>query len=215
MKQTITTFMLILAVCINGMAQSFNANSSFQIEGKAGKRTTVEHSKLTTKPMNGNITGTWKCSDQTLRNLGLDYDKMSGKIELKADSTFTMTAKGRGIGGHNFWPHRTVSVELNGTYSIKGNSISFSLKRDNIKCHINDDVMDNDPKLPPNQVYKHQQEHTTWDAADRRYETAKDQGSMQEELLKDDIHRTMPFRASITFIDSKTVQIGSAICLTR
>lgn len=215
MKQTITTFMLILAVCTNGMAQSFNANSSFQIEGEAGKRTTVEHSKLTTKPMKGNITGTWKCSDQTLRNLGLDYDKMSGKIELKADSTFTMTAKGRGIGGHNFWPHRTVSVKLNGTYSIKGNSISFSLKRDNIKCHINDDVMDNDPKLPPNPAYKHQQEHTTWDAADRRYETAKDQGSMQEELLKDDIHRTMPFRASITFIDSKTVQIGSAICLTR
>lgn len=177
--------------------------------------TTVEHSKLTNKPMEGNVAGTWKCSDQTLRNLGIDYDKMSGKIELKADSTFTMTAKGRGIGGHNFWPHRTVSVKLNGTYSVKGNSISFNLKRDNIKCHINDDAMDNDPKLDPTPAYKHQQEHTTWDSADRRYETAKDYGSMQEESLKDDIHKAMPFKASITFIDSKTIQIGSTFYLTR
>ncbi|MBQ0075255.1 MAG: hypothetical protein KBT34_13820 [Prevotella sp.] len=176
---------------------------------------TVEHSKLTNKPMEGNVAGTWKCSELTLRNLGLDYDKMSGKIELKGDSTFTMTAKGRGIGGYNFWPHRTVSVKLNGTYSIKCNSISFNLKRDNIKCHINDDAMDNDPKLDSTPAYKHQQEHTTWDAADRRYETAKDQGSMQEESLKDDIHKAMPFRANITFIDSKTVQIGSTIYLTR
>lgn len=177
--------------------------------------TAVEHSKLTNKPTKGSITGTWKCSEQTLRNLGLDYDKMSGKIELKADSTFTMTAKGRGIGGHNFYPHRTVSVKLNGTYSMKNNSVSFNLKRDNIKCHINDDVMDNDPKLGPTPEYKYQQEHTTWDAADRRYETAKDQGSLQEESLKDDIHKAMPFRASITFIDSKTVQIGSTFYLKR
>lgn len=169
-----------------------------------------------------NITGTWKCSDQTLRSLGLNYDKMSGKIELKADSTFTMTAKGRGISSPfkgetrgSFWPHRTVSVKLNGTYSMKGDSISFVLKRDNIKCHISDDVMDNDPKLDPTPAYKHQQEHSTWDAADRRYETAKDQGSIQEESLKDDIHKAMSFKASITFIDSKTVQIGSTMYLKR
>lgn len=153
---------------------------------------TVEHSKLTNKTMKGNIIGKWNCSDQTLRNLGLDYDKMSGKIDLKADSTFTMTAKGSGIGGHDFWPHRTVSVKLNGTYSMKGNRISFNLKRDNIKCHISDDVMDNDPKLGPTPAYKHQQEHTTWDAADRRYETAKNQGIMQEESLKEDIHKALP-----------------------
>lgn len=177
--------------------------------------TTVEHSKHTNKATAGNIIGKWNCSDQTLRNLGLDYDKMSGKIELKADSTFTMTAKGRGIGGHNFWPHRTVSVKLNGTYSVKDNSISFNLKRDNIKCHISDEVMDNDPKLDPTPAYKYQQEHTTWDYNDRKYETAKDQGNMQEENLKYDIYKAMPFRSNITFIDSKTVQIGSTIYLTR
>ena len=140
---------------------------------------------------------------------------MSGKIELKADSTFTMTAKGRGIGGHDFYPHRTVSVKLHGIYSMKGNNVSFNLKRDNIKCHINDDVMDNDPKLSPTPAYKHQQEHTTWDAADRKYETAKDHGSMQEEILKDDIYKAMSCNANIMFIDSKTIQIGSTIYLTR
>lgn len=171
--------------------------------------TTVEHSKHTNKATAGNIIGKWNCSDQTLRNLGLDYDKMSGKIELKADGTFVASINGKGAAGHLF-PHRSVVVKLHGQYKVKGDVISLNLKRKNISCDI--EGPDN-PKLDPD--YFEKVERTTWDRADREYEVERGRISMQEEFMKDDILRNWSVNATFTFIDLKTVQIGSTIYLTR
>ena len=96
----------------------------------------------------GGITGKWKCSKEFIDSLGLYYDQMKGHYKFKKNGTFTVEINGVerttsfGEVGSGVKPvyvhakHRQMYIKVKGTYKIVNDSISTTVRPEDVKCHI-------------------------------------------------------------------------------
>ena len=94
------------------------------------------------------ITGKWKCSKEFIEGLGLHYDQMKGHYKFKKNGTFTVEINGverttafseigRGPKAEFIHAkHRQMYIKVKGTYKIVNDSISTTVRPEDVKCHI-------------------------------------------------------------------------------
>ena len=94
------------------------------------------------------ITGKWMCSKEFIEGLGLHYDQMKGHYKFKKNGTFTVKINGvkrtvaygdtgRGLKADiNHAKHRQMYIKVKGTYKIVNDSISTTVRPEDVKCHI-------------------------------------------------------------------------------
>ena len=94
------------------------------------------------------ITGKWKCSKEFIDSFGLYYDQMKGHYKFKKNGTFTVKINGverttayseigRGLKAHIIHAkHRQMYIKVKGTYKIVNDSISTTVRPEDVKCHI-------------------------------------------------------------------------------
>ena len=94
------------------------------------------------------ITGKWKCSKEFIEGLGLHYNQMKGHYKFKKDGTFTVKINGVKLTvaySETGWgpkadithaKHRQMYIKVKGTYKIVNDSISTTVRPEDVKCHI-------------------------------------------------------------------------------
>lgn len=96
----------------------------------------------------GDIVGKWKCSKKFIDSLGLYYDQMKGYYKFKKNGTFTVEINGIertssfgevGSGRKAVYvhaKHRQMYIKVKGTYKIVNDSISTTVRPEDVKCYI-------------------------------------------------------------------------------
>ena len=96
----------------------------------------------------GGITGKWKCSKEFINSLGVYYDEMNGHYKFKKNGTFTVKINGvkrtvaYGDTGRELKAdithakHRQMYIKVKGTYKIVNDSISTTVRPEDVKCYI-------------------------------------------------------------------------------
>ena len=94
------------------------------------------------------ITGKWKCSKEFIEGFGLYYDEMKGHYKFKKNGTFTLKINGlkrtRAYSETGWGPkadithanHRQIYIKVKGTYKIVNDSITTTVRPEDVKCHI-------------------------------------------------------------------------------
>ena len=94
------------------------------------------------------ITGKWKCSKEFIDRFGLYYDQMTGHYKFKKNGTFTVKINGvertiafsevgRGPKAEFIHSnHRQMYIKVKGTYKVENDSISTTVRPEDVKCHI-------------------------------------------------------------------------------
>ena len=94
------------------------------------------------------ITGKWKCSKEFIEGFGLYYNEMKGHYKFKKNGTFTVKINGlkRTVAYDEVgWgpkaefihsKHRQMYIKVKGTYKIVNDSISTTVRPEDVKCHI-------------------------------------------------------------------------------
>ena len=94
------------------------------------------------------ITGKWKCSKEFIEGFGLHYNEMKGHYKFKKNGTFTVKINGvertvafsevgRGPKAEFIHSkHRQMYIKVKGTYKIVNDSISTTVRPEDVKCHI-------------------------------------------------------------------------------
>ena len=94
------------------------------------------------------INGKWKCSKDFIDSFGLYYDEMKGHYKFKKNGTFTVKINGiertTAYSETGWGPkadithanHRQIYIKVKGTYKIVSDSISTTVRPEDVKCHI-------------------------------------------------------------------------------
>lgn len=158
------------------------------------------------------IVGKWKCSQETLLEMGLGYTNIKGKCLFKKDGTFYITIKGRSLLGHDFWKYRTMYAKAKGKYILDGNSITTKVCLQDIHVYVEPGM--EDPEL--NTKEGEADKRTTWDSASRKYETVLFHCEVQEQTIKDKMFDFWNWNnSSFSFIGTKALYIGCMIELKK
>ena len=169
------------------------------------------------------ITGKWKCSKEFIEGLGLHYDQMKGHYKFKKNGTFTVEINGverttafseigRGPKAEFIHAkHRQMYIKVKGTYKIVNDSISTTVRPEDVKCHIQPG---RDYPAPP-------------DANDNRYAMAMknfeqmmyDQevlwNEAQKQTVKNELMHVWTWDKEPVVITKKTLSIGDKATFKR
>lgn len=158
------------------------------------------------------LIGKWKCSEDTMLEMGLGYKSISGKCHFKKNGTFTIRIKGRSLLGHKFWRYQTMSAKVKGKYILDGNNITSMINTDAIKVDVDSGM--EDPEL--NQKTKEAEKYTTWDSARRTYEMELYYCGVQEQVIKEKILNLWTWnKLQISHADTGNIYIGNMIMLKK
>ena len=169
------------------------------------------------------ITGKWKCSKDFINSFGLYYDEMKGHYKFKKNGTFTVKINGlkrtvaygdtgRGLKADiTHAKHRQMYIKVKGTYKIVNDSISTTVRPEDVKCHIQ-----------PGQDYP-----TPPDANDNRYAQSTKYfeqllydrevlwNEAQAQTVKNELMHVWTWDKEPVVITKKTLSIGNKATFKR
>ena len=163
-----------------------------------------------------NITGKWKCSKDFLNSLGTAYVEMRGYYKFKKDSKFSIKIHGRGLrfgrGYKNISKHRTIYINVKGTYSIAGNTITTTVKPEDVSCYIDTGL--NAPEMPTAyEADRRAMAEYNW--KNNTYEQGKSQAHFQEETVKNELMYVWNWTCEPVTVTKKTLTIGDKVTFGR
>ncbi|MDE6807472.1 MAG: hypothetical protein K2I98_03310 [Prevotella sp.] len=171
----------------------------------------------------GGITGKWKCSKEFIDGLGLYYDQMKGHYKFKKNGTFIVEINGvertvafsevsRGLKAKFIHAnHRQMYIKVKGTYKIVNDSISTTVRPEDVKCYIQPGQ---DYPAPP-------------DANDNRYTLAEKEwkqdlydkevfwSETQAQTVKNELMHIWIWNKEPVTVNKKTLTIGNKTTFTR
>lgn len=156
-------------------------------------------------------TGKWKCSHEMFEQWKLGYTSIKGNVRFKSNKTFRATVEGRSLLGHKFYPHRTISIKIKGTYVVKNDSIFLKTNINHIKCYVDPGV--EDPSLSP--FYEKSLEHTTWDSSRLKYEGFVFDSEVNEQSVREKMNIIWNSSYLLEHPDKNHLRIGKYIVLIR
>ncbi|MDE6012176.1 MAG: hypothetical protein K2G91_05510 [Prevotella sp.] len=171
----------------------------------------------------GGITGKWKCSKEFIDGLGLYYDQMKGHYKFKKDGTFTVKINGRertskyaevGSGRKAYFVHaefRQICIKVNGTYKIINDSISTTVRPEDVKCHIQPsrDYPDAIDAKDSEYAIRMKEMEQRW------YDNEKFFNETQAQTVKNELMHMWVWNKEPVTVNKKTLTIGNKATFTR
>ena len=169
------------------------------------------------------ITGKWKCSKEFIEGLGLHYDQMKGHYKFKKDGTFTVKINGiertvayseTGRGPKADITHanpRQMYIKVKGTYKIVNDSISTTVRPEDVKCYIQPGRDYPDPPDASDNKYALIEKKWKQDLYDREVFWSE----TQAQTVKNELMHVWRWDKEPVVITKKTLSIGNKATFKR
>lgn len=163
------------------------------------------------------LSGKWKCTKETLLEMGFGFENTKGKCRFEKDGTFTVIIKGSSMKGHNkYIPYRYMSAEAKGKYILNGNAITSIIDTKDIEVGVGTDM--EDPGLDESIMDKRdvRGNRAEWNYANGIYENELFNGKVQEQTIREKIIELWTWeKLPVSFTDKNNMCIGNLIKLRR
>ena len=169
------------------------------------------------------ITGKWKCSKDFINSLGLYYDEMKGHYKFKKNGTFTVKINGverttaygdtgRGLKADiTHSKHRQMYIKVKGTYKIVNDSITTTVRPEDVKCYIQPGQ--DYPEAPDANDGKYAMLDKEWRR--RMYDRELVWNEAQEQTVKNELMHVWTWDKEPVVITQKTLSIGDKATFKR
>ena len=169
------------------------------------------------------ITGKWECSKEFIEGFGLYYDEMKGHYKFKKNGTFTVKINGVertssfaevGTGVKPVYvhaKHRQIYIKVKGTYKIVNDSISTTVRPEDVKCHIQPGQ--DYPEAPDANDGRYAMLDKEWQQ--RMYDQELVWNEAQEQTVKNELMHVWTWDKEPVVITKKTLSIGDKATFKR